>query len=120
MRLILKTERNNKEKKKALSKGSECLKNIYILVLLCFLSTFTLFLNTFLLIKQQNNTSWVFSNCQFSFIQEETKKNPQNRGEKNGKNRGRDSKESGKGGNKKKKTPNRSTTVPTITTSMVT
>uniref|UniRef100_A0A673KKQ3 R-spondin 1 n=1 Tax=Sinocyclocheilus rhinocerous TaxID=307959 RepID=A0A673KKQ3_9TELE len=50
----------------------------------------------------------------------ETKKNPQNRGEKNGKNRGRDSKESGKGGNKKKKTSNRSTTVPTIITSMVT
>ncbi|XP_067250347.1 R-spondin-1 isoform X2 [Chanodichthys erythropterus] len=50
----------------------------------------------------------------------ENKKNPQNRGEKNGKNRGRDSKESGKGGKKKKKTPNRSTTVPSITTSMVT
>ncbi|KTG44768.1 hypothetical protein cypCar_00013704, partial [Cyprinus carpio] len=50
----------------------------------------------------------------------ENKKNPQNRGEKNGKNRGQDSKESGKGGNKKKKTPNQSTTVPTITTSMVT
>ncbi|KAK9960935.1 hypothetical protein ABG768_008765 [Culter alburnus] len=53
-------------------------------------------------------------------IGRENKKNPQNRGEKNGKNRGRDSKESGKGGKKKKKTPNRSTTVPTITTSMVT
>jgi len=47
----------------------------------------------------------------------ENKKNSQKNGEKNGKNRGRDSKESGK---KKKKTPNRSTTVPTITTSMIT
>nr|XP_055066845.1 R-spondin-1-like [Misgurnus anguillicaudatus] len=48
------------------------------------------------------------------------KKNSQNHGDKNGKNRGRDSKEGGRGGNKRKKTQNRATTAPTITTSTVT
>lgn len=47
-------------------------------------------------------------------------KNSQSPGDKNGKNRSRDSKESGRGGNKKKKMQNKATTAPTITTSMVT
>ncbi|XP_051575625.1 R-spondin-1-like [Myxocyprinus asiaticus] len=51
----------------------------------------------------------------------ENKKNSRNRADKNGKNRGQDSKEGSRGGNKRRKNPQKEpTTAPALTTSMVT